>query len=148
MFASLVLAAALPAASPVAALQYLVGAWKCVYRSGTARLDYDATFAYDLDGRTLRETAMWAGGGDEELLGYDAQHRGWTAVVFDDHGTATVMRAAGSDPHHIAYASIYPDSSLTVTLDRVSATQYTLHGKVRAGGKTIASVDTCLRGAR
>jgi hypothetical protein len=39
------------------------------------RLPYVATYAYDLDGRTLRQTASWAGGGDEELLAYDAQHR-------------------------------------------------------------------------
>jgi hypothetical protein len=149
MFASFVLAAALPAtASPLAGLHYLVGRWKCTYRAGAARLAYDAVYAYDLDGRTLREIASWAGGGDEELLAYDAQRGGWTAVVFDDHGSTTVMRATGSDPSHVAYRSSYPDASIAVTFDRVSTTEYTLHGSVRAGGKTITSIDTCLRAAQ
>jgi len=148
MLVSLVLAAVLPAtAAPLAGMHYLVGAWKCTYRAGAARLAYDATYAYDLDGGTLRQIASWSGGGDEELLAYDAQRRGWTAVVLDGHGTATTMRAAGSDPNHIAYRSVYPDASLAVTFDRVSATEYTLHGTVHSGGKTITSVDTCLRGA-
>lgn len=149
MLASLVLAAALPAtATPLAGLNYLVGTWNCTYRAGAVRFPYGATYNYDLDGHILREVATWAGGGDEELLAYDTKRRDWTAVVLDDQGTATVMRATGGDPDHIAYRSIYPDASLAVTFDRVSATKYTLHGTVRLGGKTIISVDTCLRGAR
>jgi len=150
LLAFLVLAAASPAAAaaPLAGMHYLVGTWKCTYRAGAASLAYDATYAYDLDGQTLRQIASWTGGGDEELLAYDAQHRGWTAIVLDGHGTATTMRATGSDPNHIAYRSVYPDASLAVTFDRLSATEYTLHGTVRSGGKTITSVDTCLRGAR
>ncbi len=144
--AALVMAAPLPAtASPLAGLHYLVGPWKCTYRAGAASLAYDATYAYDRNGGILREIASWTGGGDEELLAYDAQHRGWTAVVFDDHGTSTIMRGPGSDPNHFAYRSVYPDASIAVTFDRVSATEYTLHGTVRSGGKTITSVDTCLR---
>ena len=147
-FTSFGLAASLPAkAAPLAGLHYLVGSWKCTYRAGTSIFPYDATYAYDLDGHTLREIATWAGGGDEELLAYDAQDAGWRAVVFDDHGNATVMHATGSDPTHVAYRSVYPDASLAVTLDRVSATKYTLHATVHSGGKTIISVDTCLRGA-
>lgn len=148
MLASFVLTCALPAAaaSPLAGLHYLVGPWKCTYRAGAARLAYDATYVYDGDGHTLRQSASWAGGSDEELLGYDAQH-GWTVVVFDDHGTATVMRGPGSDPNHFSYRSVYPDASTAVTFDHVSATEYTLHATYRASGKTIASVDTCLRGA-
>ncbi len=149
MLASLVLAAALPAtASPLDGLHYLVGPWHCTYRAGASRLAYDATYVYDLDGHTLRESASWAGGGDEELLAYDAQRRGWTAVVFDDQGTTTILRASGSDPNHIAYRSVYPDASIDVTFDRISATKYTLHATVRSSGKTITSVDTCLRAAR
>jgi hypothetical protein len=110
-------------------------------------LAYNATYVYDREGHTVRQIDSWAGGGDEELLAYDAQ-RGWTAVVFDDQGTATIMRATGTDPNHIAYRSVYPDAGIAVTFDRVSATEYTLHGTVRSGGKTITSVDTCLRGAR
>jgi hypothetical protein len=148
MLASLILAAALPAAaSPLAGLHYLVGTWNCTYRAGAVRLAYDATYAYDRDARTLRQIASWAGGGDEELLAYDASRGGWTAVVFDGQGTATIMRATGSDPNHIAYRSVYPDPSIAVTFDRISATEYRLHGTVRSGGKTISSVDTCLRGA-
>jgi len=148
MLATFVLAAALPvAAAPLAGLHFLVGSWKCTYRAGTVRLPYDTTYAYDLGGGTLRQIASWAGGSDEELLAYDAQ-RGWTVVVFDDHGTATVMRGSGSDPNHFSYRSVYPDASIADRFDRVSATEYTLHATVRAGGKTTTSVDTCLRDAR
>jgi hypothetical protein len=148
MLASLMLAVALPAtAAPIAGLHYLVGTWSCTYRAGASHFPYKATYAYDVDGGVLREIASWSGGGDEELLAYDAHHSRWTAVVFDGQGTATVMRAAGSDPNHIAYDSVYPDASLAVTFDRISATEYTLHGTVRMGGKTITSVDTCLRAA-
>src|SRR5437868_3336593 len=148
MLASLVLAALLPAtASPLDRLHYLVGSWSCTYRAGAARFAYDATYAYDRDGRILRQVASWAGGGDEELLAYDLHRRGWTAVVFDDQGTVTIMRAPGSDSNHIAYRSVYPDASISVTFDRISAAEYTLHGTVRSGGKTIASVDTCLHAA-
>ena len=148
MLASFILAAALaPTPAPIAGLHYLVGTWKCTYRAGSVTLPYEATYASDLDGHALRQVASWAGGGDEELLAYDAQHGGWTAVVFDGQGTATTMRASGSDPNHIAYRSVYPDTSIAVTLDKVSATEYTLHGTVRMGGKTITSVDTCLRSA-
>jgi hypothetical protein len=144
IFAFLVLAAARPAtASPLAGLHFLVGAWNCTYRAGAVRFAYAATYAYERDGHTLREIASWTGGGDEELLTYDAQHGRWTAVVLDDQ-TVTIMRAAGSDPNHIAYRSVYPDASIAVTFDRISAKEYTLHGTVRSGGKTITSVDTCL----
>jgi len=106
---------------------------------------YDTTYALDRGGHALRQIATWTGGGDEEIVGYDAHHTRWNAVVIDDQGNATVMRAPGSDAKHIAYRSVYPDASLAVTLDRVSATEYTLHGTVHAGGKTIKSVDTCTR---
>ena len=149
LLASLVLAAALPAtAAPLAGLHYLVGTWSCTYRAGAVRLAYDAAYAYDRDGHTLRQVASWAGGGDEELLAYDAQRGGWTAVVLDDQATATILRATGSDPNHIAYRSVYPDAGIATTFDRISATKYTLHATVHSGGETITSVDTCLRVAR
>jgi hypothetical protein len=147
MLASLVLAAALPSTAPLAGLHYLVGTWNCTYHAGAVRFAYDATYAYDRNGHALRQIASWSGGSDEELLAYDLQHGRWTAVVLDDQGTATIIRATGSDPNHIAYHSVYPDASIAVTFDRISATEYTLHGTVRAGGKTITSIDTCLRGA-
>lgn len=144
--ASLVLAAAVPAApAPLAGLQYLAGTWNCTYRAAAVRFPYRAVYAYDSDGRILRQSATWTGGGDEELQAYDAQHSRWTAIVLDTQGTATVMRATGSDPKHIAYRSVYPDASIAVKFDRISATEYTLHGTVRSGGKTINSVDTCVR---
>jgi hypothetical protein len=147
--ASLVLAAALPAtASPLAGMHSLVGTWNCTYQAGAMRMAYATTYAFDRDGHTLRQVASFAGGGDEELLAYDAKHRSWTAVVLDDQGTATIMRATGSDPNHIVYHSVYPDAGIADTFDRISATEYTLHATVRSGGKTITSVDTCLRSAR
>lgn len=146
MLASLVLAAALPAtASPLAGLHYLVGTWNCTYSAGKEHLAYVATYAYDSNGRILREIASSSAGGDEELLAYDAHRHGWTAVVIDDQGNATAMRAAGKDPKHISYRSVYPDGTVAVTFERISATKYTLHGTVRMGGKTINSVDTCSR---
>lgn len=147
MFAALVLAALTAAATPFAELHYLVGTWHCTYRAGAMRMAYDATYHYDRDGHTLREAASWAGGGDEELLAYDAT-RGWTALVFEDDGSATILRGGGRDPNHIAYRSVYPDASIAETFDRVSATAYALHATVRSGGKTTVSVDTCLRAAR
>lgn len=149
MLAFLVPAVALPAAAaPLAGMHYLVGTWNCTYRAGTASLAYVATYAYDHDGRTLRQTASWAGGGDEELLANDAKGGGLTGVVLDDQGNATIMRGTGSDPNHIAYHSVYPDASIVETFDRISSTEYKLHATVHAGGKTITSVDTCLRGAQ
>ncbi len=124
---------------------YLVGTWNCTYRAGAAHLTYTAIYAHDRGGHTLRETASWTGGGDEELLAYDARHHAWTAVVFEDQGTTTILRASGSNPNKIAYRSIYPDKSLAVTFDRVSAREYTLHATVRSGSKTITSIDTCSR---
>src|ERR1700683_167632 len=104
MFASLLPAATSPAkTTPLAGMHYLVGTWNCTYRAGAVRLAYKATYVYDRDGNALRQIASWAGGGDEELVAYDAQHGRWTAVVVDDQGTATIMRATGSDPNHIAY---------------------------------------------
>jgi hypothetical protein len=146
VLAFVALITALPAtAAPLAELHDLVGPWKCTYRTGAVRFPYDATYAYDRDGHTLRETASWAGGGDEELLAFDA-HRGWTAVVFEDQGTTTILRGTGSNPNHIAYHSVYPDASIAERFDRVSAKEYTLHATVRSGGKTTVSADTCVRG--
>jgi len=148
MLASLVLAAALSATpAPLAGLHFLVGTWNCTYRAGAVRLAYVATYADDLDGRMVRQIDSWKGGGAEELLTHDAQHARWTAVVFDDQGTVTIMRGTGSDPDHISYRSFYPDASIAETFDRISATEYALHATVRLGGKTTTSVDTCLRSA-
>jgi hypothetical protein len=146
IFALLLLAATLPAA-PSAGMRYFVGTWSCTYHAGAASMAYKATYAFDGDSQTLRQTASWTGGGDEELVSYDAQRHGWTAVVLDGQGNATVMRASGSGSNHIAYRSVYPDASIAATFDRVSSTKYTTHGSVRMGGKTITSIDTCVRSA-
>jgi hypothetical protein len=146
MLLSLVLAAALPATTaPLSGLHYLVGTWNCTYRAGKMSFAYRATYAYDRDGHILREIASFSGGGDEELVAYDPQRHGWTAVVLDDQGHATIMRATGNNPDKIAYRSLAPDAGIAVTFERISATKYTLHGSYRSGGKTIDSVDTCTR---
>ncbi|HEY3676851.1 MAG TPA: hypothetical protein VGK84_12770 [Candidatus Tumulicola sp.] len=144
MFAALTLVAAAPA-SPLASLQYLVGTWNCTYDAGAIHMSYSSIYSFDRDGNTLRQVTSWGSGGDEELIGYDAQHQSWTAIVLDDHGAATVMRGAGSDPNHIAYRSVYPDASIAPTFDRVSDTKYTTHATFQMSGKTINSVDTCVR---
>lgn len=132
----------------LAGLQFLVGSWNCTYRAGATSLAYHATYAYDNDGQVLRQVASWKGGGDEELIAYDGKRGSWTAVVLDNQGTATIMRAPGSDPNHIAYRSVYPDANVAVTFDRISETAYSLHATVRTRGNTIGSVDTCVRAAR
>jgi hypothetical protein len=138
---------ALPAtaAAPPAKLPDLAGSWKCTYHAGVASFPYDATYAPERDGHTLRLLASWAGGGDEELIAYDPQRNGWNAVVFEDNGAATILRGTGKDPNHVSYRSVYPDANIAETVDRISATEYTIHATVRAAGKTTASVDTCLR---
>jgi hypothetical protein len=149
MLAAVVLATASPAtAAPLDAMRELAGTWHCEYRGGGSSLAYTATYTDDRAAQTVNEVATWAGGGDDEVLAADAQHGGVTAVVLDGQGNATVMRAKGHDPHHIAFRSVYPDATIAVTFDRTSATTYTLHGTVHMGGKTIVSVDTCSRGAR
>jgi hypothetical protein len=148
LLASALLAAATPSAappSPIAGMNYLVGSWKCTYKAGTVSMPYDATYAYDRNAHLLRQTAVFAGDeGDEELIAYDAK-LGWSAVVVDDQGNATIMRAPGSDANHQAFRSVPPDSSISVTFDKVSPTEYTLHGSVVQDGKTITNVDTCVR---
>jgi hypothetical protein len=147
---TVVLASALPvtaAPTPLAGLHDLIGSWKCTYRAGAVHLPYDAAYTYDLGGRALREITSLPGSADEELVAYD-ERNGWTAVVFDDHGNATVMRAKGSDPRRISYRSTYPDGGISVRFDLVSSRKYTLRATVRSGGKTTASIDTCLRTAR
>jgi hypothetical protein len=144
--AALVLAGPNPAtAAPLAGLPDLVGSWKCTYHAGPVRMAYDATYTYDRDGHALREIASWAGGGDEELLAYDAQHHAWTVIVLDN-GAATIMRGNGSNPNHVTYRGAYGNGSIAETFDLASATAYTLHATVLAAGTTTTSVDTCTRG--
>ncbi len=147
----MLLAALIPAsassanATPITGLHDLVGTWKCTFSGGGMNLNYNAVYASDLAGHALRETTTLPGGGDEELIAYDAAHNRWTATVVDAGGTATVMHAPGSSAKHIVYRSVYPDASVGVVFNRVSARKYTQHGTFVAGGKTIVSVDTCTR---
>jgi hypothetical protein len=146
--ASLLVAEAVPATgSPLAGLHDLVGTWNCTYRAGAPVFPYSATYAYDRGGHVLRQIASWTGGGDEELIAYDAHHGAWMVTVVDDQGTTTVMRGIGSDPHHFAYRSVYPNANIAVRFDRLNARAYTLHGIVHAGSNVIDSVDTCVRAA-
>jgi hypothetical protein len=142
-----VAAAAVPAgaATPLASLQYLVGTWHCTYHAGAVSMPYTATWSYDNGGNALRQVTSFGNAGDEELIGYDAQHHIWSVVVLDDHGGATVMQASGDDPNHIAYHSVYPDASIAPTFDKVSDTKYTTHATFSTGGKTIVSDDTCVK---
>jgi hypothetical protein len=148
-FAAFALTTSCPAeANPIARLHYLVGAWNCTYRAGSVRMPYHTTYAYDGGGTTLRQIASFGNDGDEQLFAYDEHRGGWTVVVLDSHGNATIMHANGSDPNHIVYRSVYPDATIADTFDRVSATSYTLHARFQMGGKNINSVDTCSRTMR
>ena len=102
MLVSLVLATAVPAAaSPLAGLHYLVGTWNCTYRAGAVRFTYAATYAYDLNGHTLRQSASWAGGGDEELLAYDG-HRNNARSHLGDAVYAARNGALGWQNDHVS----------------------------------------------
>ena len=147
MLASLVLAAALPATpAPLHDLHDLVGRWNCTHRTGAVRMTYEATYAYERDGHTLRESASWAGGGYEEFLAWDLRFGGWTAVVLDE-GSVTVLRGGGS-PQHRVFHSVYPDDGITEAFDRLLATQYVLKATVRSRATSIFSLDTCVRAAQ
>jgi hypothetical protein len=112
---------------------------------GTTHMTYNANYGYDLGGNWMRERDTSAVGNDEGMFMYDPKHDLWTAVVLEGGGSTTVFTAAGHDPNHVAYHSVYPDSSMTDAFDRVSATKYTLHFTQTAGGKTIKSVDVCTK---
>ena len=146
MLASLVLAAALPAtAAPLGELHYLVGTWNCTYRAASRYAS--PTMPPTLTIATATRCGRPPPGRVAATRSCSRMTRSAAAgrsVVFDDRGTATILRATGSNPNHIAYRSVYPDASIAVTFDRISATEYTLHGTVRSGGKTITSVDTCV----
>lgn len=137
---------ATPAASdPMPSLRFLVGNWSCTYRAGKAGVTYAAVFSYDMGGNWLRERDSWRGGGsDEGLFTYDRRLRTWTAVIVENERSAVIFRGNG-DPAHITYRSIYPDTTMSETFDRHSTNQYTLHFSRTAGGKTMKSVDVCVK---
>ncbi len=134
------------ASDPLASLRYLVGTWNCTYRSGKVQARYTATFAYDMSGNWMRERDSWAGGGsDQALFTYEPQGRNWTAVVTEQERTTTIFRAAGANPNHLVYRSVYPYAGMSEIFDRTSPMQYSLHFAQSTGGKTIKSTGTCIK---
>ncbi|HEY6449934.1 MAG TPA: hypothetical protein VIX60_04575 [Candidatus Cybelea sp.] len=145
LFAMVGLAPA-PASDPLSSLRFLVGTWNCTYQAAKAHVTYKATFSYDMNDNWMRERDSWTGGGgDEGLFTYEPKRHSWTEVVVEGERTATVFRGAGSDPNHVVYRSIYPDSTMTDIFDHKSPTRYTLHFTQNAGGKTVESTDTCVK---
>lgn len=140
------------ASSPVAAadslssLRYLAGTWNCEYRAGTTRVNYRATYSYDLNNNWLRENDSWAhGGSDLGMITYDPKARQWIAAVMDDQRTIVVFHAGGSNPSHLVYRSAYPNAAFTNVFDRQSATRYMLHFSGKLGGRSVKSTDVCTK---
>jgi hypothetical protein len=139
---------ALPAAAsdPLASLRYLVGTWNCTYRAGKVQVTYTATFAYDMSGNWMRERDSWAGGGgDQAMFTYEPKRRGWTAVIVEQERTAAIFRAAGANPNHLVYRSVYPDAGVSEIFDRTSPANYSLRFAQSVGGKTMKSTDACVK---
>lgn len=146
LFFAMLSVAQAPASDPLASLRFLVGTWNCTYRASTVHVTYKATFSYDMNGNWMRERDSWTGGGgDEGMFTYEPKRHGWTAVILEQDRTATVFRAAGSNPDRVVYRSIYPDASMTDIFDRTSPARYTLHFTQTAGRKAIKSTDTCVK---
>jgi hypothetical protein len=134
------------ASDPLGSLRFLVGTWNCTFQSGKTHVSYKATYSNEMGGNWLRETDSWTGGGsDLGMITYEPKRHGWTAVILLSDRTTTLFRAAGSNPNHVSYRSVYPDASMTELFDRTSPTRYTLHYMQSAGGKTTKSTDVCVR---
>lgn len=133
------------ASDPLSSMRSLVGTWNCSYQAGKTRVAYKAVFSYDLGDNWMLERDTSARGSDLGMLTYDPKRPGWTAVVIAQDRTTTLFRAAGDNPNHIVYRSVYPDASLTDIFDRTSPTTYTLHFAQTAGGKTVKSADRCVK---
>lgn len=134
------------ASDPLSSLRFLVGTWNCTFASEKTHLYYKATYSYDMGGNWLRETDAWTGGGsDLGMITYEPKRPGWTAVVLEPDRGTTIFRAAGSNPNHILYRSVYPDATMTDIFERSSPTRYTLHFTQSAGGKTMHSMDVCVK---
>ena len=140
------IAAPAPAADPLSSLRFLVGTWKCTYQAGKAPVYYKATYAYDLSGNWLRESDSWTGGGsDLGMITYEPKARSWTAVAMEDDRTTTIFRATSGSPNRIAYRSVYPTTTMTDLFEWISPSRYTLHFSETAGGRTVKSVDVCVK---
>lgn len=135
-----------PAADPLASLRFLVGTWHCTYQAAKTHIGYKATFSYDMGGNWLRESDSWTGGGsDVGMISYDQKRHGWIELVLVNERAAFVFHAAGSNPNHVVYRSVYPDASMIDIFDRSSPARYTLHFTQTVGRKVTKSNDTCAK---
>jgi hypothetical protein len=134
------------AADPLSSLRAMTGTWNCTYNTGKTTATYKAVFSYEMSGNWLRERDSWVhGGSDEGLFTYEPKRSAWTEIVVEPDRTTTIFRGPGANPNHIVYRSIYPDASMTDVFDRTSPARYSLHFTQAVDGKTIASVDTCVK---
>jgi hypothetical protein len=85
------------------------------------------------------------GGGDEGLFTYDPGKRQWTFVVLESERRPTLFVSDDTRGARITYHSVYPDASMTETIERISPAKYTIHFTQTAAGKTTKSVDVCTK---
>ncbi len=131
---------------PLGSFAFMIGSWNCSYTLGAQTASYNATMSWAIGGKWIRERDSWAGGaGDEGLFTYDRTKRQWTEVVIESQGPPTLFVAGNSGSGRIAYRSVYPDASMTDTIDRISPVKYTIHFTQTAAGKTTHSVDVCTK---
>lgn len=127
-------------------LQYLVGTWTCTFVSGSMHQTYAATFAYDMGGNWMSERDAWTGGGgDLGVLTYEPQKRIWTFVVLESERTTTIFQAKDTGDERKVWHSVFPDTSMTETIDKLSPAKYTINFVGTFNGKAMKSTDTCLK---
>lgn len=132
------------AGDPMSRLKELVGNWTCTYRTGSQQSSFSASFAFTQDGNWLRETDAWPGGGDEGLITYAPATRTWTTMVADSGRGATILQAKDTGTSTLDYHSVFPDRTMTVTYQFVSAERYLVHAAI-AGAHPTTSADTCTK---
>ena len=133
-------------ADPLQAFAFMIGSWTCSYTLGTQTASYTATMSWALGGNWIRERDTGAGGvSGEALFTYDPSKRQWASVVMESDRLPTLFVAGDTGSAHIAYRSVYPDASMTDTIDRISPTKYTVHFTQTVDGKTTRSVDACTK---
>jgi hypothetical protein len=133
---------------PVDRLQdfaFMIGSWTCTYTMGTQTSSYNATMSWAVGENWIHEHDTWTGGGDEGYYTYDPHKRQWTSTVLDSGRGTTVFVAGDSGNSRIVYHSVYPDTSMTDTIDRISPAKFTVHFSQTAGGKTTRSSDVCTK---
>ena len=145
VLASTMAAGAKPA-DPLQAFAFMFGSWTCSYTAGTQTASYTATMSWALGGNWIRERDTWTGGvGGEGLFTYNLSKRQWMSIVMESDRRPTLFIASETGSAHIAYRSVYPDASMTDTIDRISPTKYTIHFTQTVGGKMTSSVDVCTK---